>query len=175
MKGDFMKGIIVYSSKTGNTKKMAEYIYDAIKDLGDIQLKEIKGKMDLSSYDFALIGGWIDKGFTEKKTLDLLKNTSQENIGIFGTMGAHPKTKHGQDVYQNLTNLLQEKNSLGVFLCPGLVDPKLIDNLKRIPEHVLPKEIVTQMYEASVTSRHATEEELQEAAHYFMENIKTTM
>lgn len=28
-----MKGFIAYSSKTGNTKRMAEYLYDALKTL----------------------------------------------------------------------------------------------------------------------------------------------
>ncbi|MDO5713602.1 MAG: flavodoxin family protein [Tissierellia bacterium] len=166
-----MKGIVLYSSKTGNTEKMAKSIYDAIKDLGDISLEKINGQMNLEGYDFALIGSWIDKGTLEKSTLTLVHKVKGKKIGLFGTLGAQPESKHGQDVYHTLESLLEEE-SLGVYLCPGLVDPKLKENLKRIPEHVLPKHIVDQMMEASITSRYATDEELEKAGKYFKEKLR---
>lgn len=39
-----MKILLAYSSKTKNTKKVAEAIYDEIKNLGDIKLIDIKNK-----------------------------------------------------------------------------------------------------------------------------------
>ena len=36
-----MKGIIIYSSRTGNTKRMAEKIYDILKDKYEMTIKDI--------------------------------------------------------------------------------------------------------------------------------------
>lgn len=166
-----MKGIIVYSSKTGNTKKMAEVIHKKLNEIYDVDLAEIKEKIDIEKYDFALIGGWIDRALPNTEAIKLIKETSQNNLGIFITMGAMPDSKHGEDVSKNLEKLLETRNSIGYYKCPGLVDPKLIENLKKSNNIPLPKEIKDNMIEASLNSRYATEKELEYAACFFKERI----
>ncbi|SUB74278.1 flavodoxin family protein [Peptoniphilus indolicus] len=169
-----MRGIIAYSSKTGNTKKMAEHIYLELKKICDVEIKDIKEiKKDpkLEEYDFALVGAWIDKGKPNKEAKNIIENTKQQNLGIFVTMGAMPDSPHGMDVSKNLEDLLKNRNSLGYYKCPGLVDKKLIEKMRGFTGAIVPKKIKEKMIQTSIESRHATEEELQEAADYFYEKL----
>ena len=167
-----MKGLIIYSSKTGNTKRMAEKIYEALKDKQQMTIKDIREAPQIEEYDFILLGGWIDRGTLETKTLKLLKTIKNKKIGLFATLGAMPDSEHGRKVIKNLQDLLKDRDSLGQYICPGLVDPKMIEKLKGITGLVVPKKIKEKMIETSLKSRKATEEELKEAENYFIEKIK---
>ncbi|MBL7574665.1 Flavodoxin domain-containing protein [Peptoniphilus asaccharolyticus DSM 20463] len=167
-----MKGIIIYSSKTDNTKRMAKKIYEALKDKYQMEIEDIKDSPDAKDYDFVLLGGWIDRGTLEAKSLKYLENIKNKKLGLFATLGAMPDSEHGRKVIKNLEGLLIGKESLGQYICPGLVDPKMIEKLKGIKGVIVPKKIKEKMITTSLKSREATEEELLKAANYFAENIK---
>ena len=166
-----MKGIIIYSSKTGNTKRMAKKIYEALKDKYQMEIEDIIDSPDAEGYDFVLLGGWIDRGTLEGKALKYLNQIKNKNLGLFATLGAMPDSEHGKKVLCNLKDLLKDRESLGQYICPGQVDPKMIEKLKGIKGVVVPKKIKEKMITTSLKSRKATEEELEEAANYFAENI----
>lgn len=167
-----MKGLIIYSSKTGNTKRMAEKIYEALKDKQQMTIKDIREAPEVEQFDFILLGAWIDRGTLETKTLKFLKTIKNKKLGLFATLGAMPDSEHGRKVIKNLENLLIDRDSLGQYICPGLVDPRMIEKLKGITGLVVPKKIKEKMIETSLKSRKATEEELKEAENYFIEKIK---
>lgn len=167
-----MKGLIIYSSKTDNTKRMAEKIYEALKDEYEMTIKDIRDSPEIENYDFILLGGWVDRGTLEpqaRKYLDKIKN---KKLGLFATLGAMPDSEHGRKVIKNLENLLIGKESLGQYICPGLVDPKMIEKLKGIKGMIVPNKIKEKMIDTSLKSRKATEEELEKASNYFKQNIK---
>lgn len=167
-----MKGLIIYSSKTGNTKRMAEKIYEVLKKEYQMTIKDIRDAPQVEKFDFILLGAWIDRGSLEPKALKFLKTIKNKKLGLFATLGAIPDSEHGRKVIKNLEDLLKDRDSLGQYICPGLVDPKMIEKLKGITGVVVPKKIKEKMIETSLASRKATEEELEEAAKYFAENIK---
>lgn len=167
-----MKGIIIYSSKTGNTKRMAKKIYEALKDKYQMEIEDIIDSPDMEGYDFVLLGGWIDRGTLEGKALKYINQIKNKNLGLFATLGAMPDSEHGKKVICNLKDLLKDRASLGQYICPGQVDPKMIEKLKGIKGVVVPKKIKEKMITTSLKSREATEEELLKAANYFAENIK---
>ncbi len=82
-----------------------------------------------------------------------------------------PDSEHGRKVIKNLENLLIDRDSLGQYICPGLVDPKMIEKLRGITGLVVPKKIKEKMIETSLASREASEEELEEAARYFFKKL----
>ena len=166
-----MKGIIIYSSKTGNTKRMAEKIYEALKDEYEMTIKNIRDSPDMESYEFVLLGGWVDRGTLESQARKYLDKIKNKKLGLFATLGAMPNSEHGKKVIKNLEELLKDKDSLGQYICPGLVDPKMIEKLRGITGVVVPKKIKEKMIETSLESREATEEELEEAAKYFVYKI----
>lgn len=169
--GGKVKGLIIYSSKTGNTKRMAEKIYEVLKDEHQMTIKDIRDAPEVEQFDFILLGAWIDRGTLETKTLKFLKTIENKKLGLFATLGAMPDSEHGRKVIKNLENLLIDRDSLGQYICPGLVDPKMIEKLRGITGLVVPKKIKEKMIETSLASREASEEELEEAANYFYEKL----
>lgn len=166
-----MKGLIIYSSKTGNTKRMAEKIYEVLKVEHQMTIKDIRDAPQVEQFDFILLGAWIDRGTLETKTLKFLKTIENKKLGLFATLGAMPDSEHGRKVIKNLEDLLKDRDSLGQYICPGLVDPKMIEKLKGITGLVVPKKIKEKMIETSLESREASKEELEEAARYFADRL----
>ncbi len=166
-----MKGFIAYSSKTGNTKRMAQYLYDVLKENRDMTLLDLKDKPDLSGYDYGLLGGWCDRALPDKAVMKALDHAPKK-LGLFLTMGAMPDSEHGARAMEGLEKCLADhkKESLGTYLCPGKVDEKLAARIDLLV--FVPKDAREQMKEASEKSREATEEELKEAAIYFTEQLE---
>ena len=72
---------IVFSSLTGNTKKLAEAIYEVLpKDKCD-HFGETGSQVPGS--DLLYIGFWTDKGNADKKTLELLSKLKGKKIFLF--------------------------------------------------------------------------------------------
>ena len=72
-----MKILITYSSKTGNTKKVAEAIKSQIPQADIFSVSEIQNMEKIEKYDLIFIGGWIDKGTFDAgalKTAELIRN-----------------------------------------------------------------------------------------------------
>lgn len=73
--------LVAYSSKTGNTKKLAEGILDGIKkmeggvvDTADIvDIKDIKDISEIDKYDTVIAGYWVDKGGANEEAAVFLK------------------------------------------------------------------------------------------------------
>ena len=68
-----MKILLAYSSKTKNTKKVAEAIYEQIKDQAEVDLLDIKKqrKRIEKEYDFYILGAWTDKTNANKNITKL--------------------------------------------------------------------------------------------------------
>ena len=60
-----MKVGIIYDSITGNTKKIAEAIYEEIKNKCDVIIGD--STLDISNCDILFIGSWTDKEIAVKK------------------------------------------------------------------------------------------------------------
>ena len=55
-----MKIIVLYSSRTGNTKKVAEAIASAL-PAGTPCLPAAKAPSDIETYDLVFMGYWVDR------------------------------------------------------------------------------------------------------------------
>ncbi len=80
-----MKILVAYSSKTGNTKKLAAGIYSLLKrdveDL-DISICKMSNAKDLDAYDTILVGYWVDKGGPNKEATKFLSSLKGKRVGI---------------------------------------------------------------------------------------------
>lgn len=162
-----MKGLIAYSSMTGNTKKYAEKLAEGLADLADWTVADIKTNPDAAGYDVVLAGAWVDRSDVNKQASTWIDTLAPTTLGIFGTLGASPDSDHGHDVRANLEKYLAKHNGLGVKLLPGLVNQAVLKQLDNIPAHIVSPELKEQMIEISKISRWATEEEYAEAVAYF--------
>ena len=134
-----MKALVAYSTKTGNTKKVAESIANSINDAGKtaelLDIDEVKNQ----DYDLTIVGTWIDRGTADAKAVRFIQSLANKNTAFFFTLGAYPDSKHAQDCVDAITNLFAENSNkvLGHFHCQGAVDPQLIEMMKSMfgPDH----------------------------------------
>jgi len=127
-----MKTLLVYSSKTGNTKKIAEQIFTILPEGSEIFPVEMAPFSE--NYDNVIIGYWVNKGIADTKTLEYIKKINNKKVAFFVTLGAYPDSDHAKKVVKKGYELLNDKNEvLGHFICQGKIDPALTEMFKKFP------------------------------------------
>ena len=122
-----MKSIVLYSTRTGNTKMVAEAIASALPEGTPCRnIREMNES--LSDYDCVFMGFWVDKGTADDASRKVLENLHNRHVAVFATAGVNPASSHAQDCLKNGASLLPEGKKLaGTFICQGKVDPQLSD------------------------------------------------
>jgi menaquinone-dependent protoporphyrinogen IX oxidase len=92
-------------SKTGNTKKVAEAIYDDIN--GEKEIKEVKDVKSLEGYDLTFVGFPIHVYGPDKKTKEFLEKQCRGKK-LLCLLHTHllKIMKHFRDTLKNLRKLL---------------------------------------------------------------------
>ncbi|AHC14038.1 flavodoxin family protein [Salinispira pacifica] len=152
------KGLIIYSSKTGNTKTVAEAIHRGLTPHADIA--SASDEFDTEGYAWILWGFWVDKGSANAEAVEVLESIRGKKIGVFGTLGAYPDSNHADDVRTRIRELVERNNKfLGEFLCMGKIDPRLTEMFKNFPAdhpHAMTEERMARHQEAA---RHPNEDD----------------
>ena len=88
-----MNILITYSSKTGNTKKLAEGIYEglATDNKTILPMSEVTS---LEEYDTILVGYWVDKGAPNEESKKFLEAIKGKTVGLFATLGFWADSEH---------------------------------------------------------------------------------
>nr|WP_092072366.1 flavodoxin family protein [Dendrosporobacter quercicolus]NSL48568.1 flavodoxin [Dendrosporobacter quercicolus DSM 1736]SDM40786.1 Flavodoxin [Dendrosporobacter quercicolus] len=161
-----MRTLIVYSSLTGNTKKVAEAIAGVFGSAASLFPVETAPPAD--DYDFVAVGFWVDRGTADKKAQDYLKTIKGKQVALFATLGAYPDSAHAANSMGNAAALLDDTNQLvGDFICQGKVDPRLIEKFKDLPDghpHALTPDRLERHREAA---KHPDAQDLQAARETF--------
>lgn len=160
--------LVVYSSLTGNTKTVAEKIFDIIEgDKEIVSINDIKN-VDTDNFQKIIIGFWVDKGTADKRTRDFIKILSNKKIAFLGTLGADPESQHGNDVRERVSKLCSEKNTLlGGFLCRGKIDPKLVEKMGKFPLKLVHPLTPERLARIEAAKSHPNEKDFEEAQEYF--------
>ncbi|MFP4533163.1 MAG: flavodoxin family protein [Desulfobacterales bacterium] len=157
-----MNSIVVYSSRTGNTLKVAQAVYEALPS--PRALFPVDDAPDPDAYDFIALGFWVDKGTADEKARRYLEKLKGKPIFLFGTLGAYPDSDHGKKCMENVKALAAGNQILGTFLCQGRVDPEMIkwmeENLQHDPHHAMTPERRARLREAE---RHPDTDDLNAA------------
>ena len=164
-----MKTLVAYSSLTGNTKMVAESVYEIIEGEKEIiSLNEIS-KVDVDTFDRIIVGYWVDKGSADARAKKFIKSIKNKEIAYIGTLGADPLSDHGNTVRERVNKLCLENNRLlGGFLCRGKIDPKLVEKMGKFPlklVHPLTPERLKRIEDAKP---HPNKEDLENAQKYFL-------
>lgn len=166
-----MKGIIFYSSNTGNIEQLAQELYNRIQSTGSWSLCNMKrGAIDITNYDAVLIGGWVEGGSLNKEALNFMDqlNLSNKKVGLFANMGVRTNTEHGQACQQNIHAIASKYQSLGVQILQRHIAPTLMDKLANLPDTVIPLSVKTAMYDGINSYQTPTDETYQAIADYFI-------
>jgi flavodoxin len=169
-------GLIVYSSKTGNTRRLAQGIRQGLAGDGEqeLRLAAVEENPDPAGADWILVGFWADRGTADQKALEYLKTLEGRRVGFFGTLGAYPESKHAEDIRQKVRALGAEKNTvLGCFLCQGKIDPALTGRFKNLPPdnpHAMTPERMRRHLEAA---KHPDENDIKAAVQACLSMIES--
>ena len=126
---------LIYSSKTGNTKKVAEAINNEIAEITAFASAD-NVDFDINSVDTLVLCYWVDKGTADKLSLEVFDKITGKKIITVGTAGVAPDSKHAQDVKDRVHKLLEEKgnNVIADFICMGKIDPRMTAMFAQFPE-----------------------------------------
>ncbi len=165
-----MKKLIVYSSKTGNTKSVAEAIATSLEDA---TLMDVKESPNFEEYDCIICGYWVDKGMPDALAKNYIESINNKNIILFGTLGAFPDGEHAQYCKEQANKLLENKNNnlLGSWLCMGRVDPKLLERIAQsfTADNPMPEERKARIEEGN---KHPNEEDFNNAIAFVEDALK---
>lgn len=126
-----MKALVVYSSLTGNTEKIAKAIYEEIKFEKDI-LKSNE-EFNIDDYDVIIIGYWVNKGICDDKIKSIIEKAKDKKIILFGTLGAKENGPYYESIKKRIEELVPDSNEiLGHFLCQGKINEKLTERYKEM-------------------------------------------
>ena len=135
---------IIYSSRSGNTRAVAEHLAASL-ELGVVNARdELKARMDDRGPDgrlmrgdtagtadeILLLGFWAWRCGPNPTMRDLMRGLRKRRVFLFGTMAAWPDSQHARDCLACAKELLSQGGNevLGSFFCQGRLDPKVRKN-----------------------------------------------
>lgn len=159
---------IIYSSITGNTKKVAESIFDFLTDMDaeinshkasgtlchdfytflkcfKIELHDIKTfHSEISDEDITIICFWCRRASLDDSSISFLDKMHGKNIMAVGTLSGDANGKYGDRVRKNVQRAVAHANNcLGVHLCQGHSSLKRIEPRRHLdpeaPKYVSPE------------------------------------
>ena len=128
-----MKSLVLYASQSGNTKKLADVVYEVLP--GDKEIYPIdEAPHSLVDFDFIAIGFWFQGGKPDPKTTGFLPKLGNKKIFLFATHGAAKGSAHAQQGMDDARQLAAGAEVTGTFSCQGEVNPKVVEAAAAKPE-----------------------------------------
>ncbi len=135
---DWVSYAIVYSSKTGNTKILADTLHDCLPQEGC----DYFGIPDPAAMeaDTLYVGFWTDKGNADEGTSDFLKQLHGKNIFLFGTAGFGGSKEYFDKILKKVEHSLDKSNTVfGCYMCQGKMPMSVrqrYEEMKKQPIHL---------------------------------------
>lgn len=135
-----MKATILYSSLTGNTKRVAEAVQAELEvnafSVTPVHLEANK-PVDMEAWPkeaLYAVGYWVDKGTANQGIINCADAFEGKDVFLFGTLGASPDSEHAKKCIERVEALFEKSRVHGHFLCRGKIDPKLTARLRQLPD-----------------------------------------
>ena len=152
---------ILFCSLTGNTKKLADAIYETLpKDKCDYF-----GTNDsqVPQSDVCYIGFWTDKGNADQKTLELLSKVKNKKIFLFGTAGFGGSDAYFEKILGQVKQSIDASNTvIGEYMCQGKMPQSVRERyvkMKENPEHPANLDLLIQNFDRALS--HPDSEDLE--------------
>ena len=130
-----MSYAIVVSSRTGNTKKLADIILDTLKEKEVLYCGEISEEAQKA--DVLFIGFWTDKGTCDEPMQNFLHGLKGKQIFLFGTAGFGQSQEYFHQILERVKKEIPEGNEMiGSYMCQG----KMPLSVRNRYEKLLPQE-----------------------------------
>jgi flavodoxin len=153
--------LVTYFTQTGNTKKVAEAIYNNIEDDKQIMpISEVQNQ-DIEDYDLIFIGFPVHSHGVPFAVETFIKKIPRDKkIAFFSTHGSLTGGRLSREAIEHASVLASRARLLGTFSCRGKVSLRALETLEKSPEH----RAWTDM--AASASTHPDEHDLIEAASF---------
>ena len=134
---DAPKVLVTWSSRTGNTEKIARAVHSGAP--GSV-LARADEAGPVEGFGLYAVGFWVDKGQVDEASREVLARLRLQaaaagkppRVALFGTMGADPSSPRGRECVARLAG--REGGGLDVVdvrLWQGKVDPRVIERMNR--------------------------------------------
>lgn len=128
------KILVTYISWTGNTKKVADAIFEVLG--GDKTIKTMDEAQILDEYDLIFIGFPVHAHSVPFKTEELIKRIPPgKKIALFSTHGSLTGSRLARQALEHASILASSSKILGTFTCRGKVSLQALEVLSKSPEH----------------------------------------
>jgi flavodoxin len=148
--------LVTYYSITGNTKKIAEAIFEALPPPKSIHpIAEVR---QLEDYDLVFAGFPVHSHSMPFKAEQFLKGIPKgKKLALFSTHGSLTGSRLSREAIEHAVVVSSQAKLISTFSCRGKVSPEALEVLSRSPEH----EAWADM--AASASTHPNEHDLSEA------------
>ena len=114
-----MKISIVYSSRTGNTKMLAEAIYNKKSINNEIAYFGEPADEALDG-DIIYLGFWTDKGTADNNTIELIRKIKNKRVFLFGTAGFGGSNEYFKTILHRVEQRFDiSVDIIGDYMCQG--------------------------------------------------------
>ena len=131
-----VKILLSVSSVTGNTRRLADYFYEKLKEctVEMIDVRELLKKDKVPEADIYIIAFWCRKASMDFQSRAFLERLQGKRVFAIGTMGAETVGHYGNRVRGNVEALITANNAcLGIQLCQGANRPERIEFRRNLP------------------------------------------
>jgi flavodoxin len=123
-----MKSLVVYSSQTGNTRKLAQAAYDSL--TGAKEIHPVKDAPAPDGFDLVVVGFWLKGGKPDPESADFIARIGGSDVFFFATHGAAAGSDHARSAMDFAKSLAPSARIRGTFNCPGEVDPGILERVR---------------------------------------------
>ena len=141
-----MKACIIYSSCTGNTRKVAE----AMAETSGVPCFAVRNAPAPDDFDLLALGFWVRKGQPDARAQRYMERVRGKQVFFFGTLGAWPDSDHARRCLAATHALIEAGGNTVVdgFLCQGRVNPQVIAASQRKGGHPMSAQRLARLREA---------------------------
>jgi len=129
-----MKILVTYLSQTGNTKKIAEAIFESLEE--DKTIEPMDEVQEIDDYSLIFIGFPVHSHSVPYKTESFLRQIpGGKKIALFSTHGSLPGGPLATEALEHAAVTASKAKVLGTFSCRGKVSMAALEVLSKSPEH----------------------------------------
>ena len=131
---ELMKALVTYFSRTGNTKKVAQAIYDAVTI--EKTIAPVDDAPPAAGYDVIFCGFPVHAHSVPGTISSFIKNLPEgKKLALFSTHGSLRHNAFAKTAIEHASSLAKKATVIGTFSCRGQVEEAVIEALLKKPEN----------------------------------------
>lgn len=161
-----MRILVAYYSKTGNTKKVAEAMKEALEGI-TVTVLPVQDVQDTEGYALIFCGFPVQAHSVPVPAQTFIKKVNAgQKLALFSTHGSLREGRMPREAIESAIGIAKNARILGSFTCRGQVESEIIDALMNKPEHK------AWAIEATTASGHPDKVDLEEAQAFARDMVK---